>query len=118
MGVGRSRVAFLVAAHPHTTAPGPTDISGGQCDVHQRAVRAVVVISPNQPLLISEHGPPSRAALLGLRYPFGRLADLIRRQTCDLRRLVKAVLLAATAFSKSLVEAAMKALSVQPFSLM
>ena len=73
MGVGRPRIAFLVAAHAHAAAARPADIAGRQRHVHQRAVGAVVVVAPDQALLVGEHGAPPRAALLGLRDPLGRL---------------------------------------------
>ena len=64
MRVGGPRIAFLVAAHAHAAAAFAADIAGGERDVHQRAVGAIVVVAPDQALLIGEHRPPPRAALL------------------------------------------------------
>ena len=94
MGVGRPRIALLMAAHADAAAAGPADIAGRQRDVHQRAVGAVVVVAPDQPLLVGEHGAPPRAALLGLGDPFGGLADLVDGETGDPRRFFEARLVA------------------------
>ena len=67
MGVGRPRIAFLVAAHAHAAAAGTADIAGRERDVHERAVGAVVVVAPDQALLVGEHRAPARAALLWAR---------------------------------------------------
>ena len=63
-------------------------------DVHQRAVGAVVVVAPDQPLLVGEHRAPAGAALLGLRDPFGGLPYLIDSEAGEARRLFEARLVA------------------------
>ena len=90
MGIRWPRIAFLVPAHAHAAAAGAADVAGRQRHVHQRAIGAVVVVAPDEPLLVGEHRAPPRAALLRLRDPFGRLADLIDGQAGDLRRLLEA----------------------------
>ena len=79
-----------MSAHAHAAAAGSADIAGRKRDVHQRAVGAIVVVAPDQALLVGEHGAPARAALLRLRDPFGGLPDLIDRQAGDPCRLFKA----------------------------
>ena len=74
MRVGRPRIAFLMAAHADAAAAGTTDVAGRQRHVHQRAVGAVIVVAPDQALLVGEHGAPPRLPCLRLRNPFRRLA--------------------------------------------
>ena len=83
MRVGRTRIAFLMAAHADATAARPADIAGRERDIHQRAVGAVVVVAPDQALFVGEHGPPTRIARLGLRDPFGGFADLVGSKARD-----------------------------------
>ena len=65
MGIRRPRVAFLVAAHAHAAAARTADVAGRERDVHQRAVGAIVVVAPDQALLVGEHGAPARVARFG-----------------------------------------------------
>ena len=90
MRVGRTRIAFLMSAHPDAAAARPADIAGGERDVHQRTVGAIVVVAPDEPLLVGEHRAPTRVARLRLSDPFGGLADLIDRQTRDLGCVLEA----------------------------
>ena len=90
MCIGGPRVAFLVTAKPHATAPRPADVAGRKRDVHQRPVGAVVVVAPDQPLLVGEHRAPTRAARLRLRNPLCRFPDLVGRQPGDAGRLLDA----------------------------
>ena len=118
MGVGWTRVAFLVAAHAHAAATGPADVAGGQRDVHERGIGAIVVVAPDETLLVAEHGAAT-LAVLGFGDPGGGLDDVLGFEAGDLPPHPRAmVLLAATTLSKSLVEADMNALSCQPFSAM
>lgn len=80
MGVGGAGVSFLVPAEAHAATSRPTDVAGGESDIHERAVGAVVVVAPDQALLIGEHGAAARIAVLGRRYPLRRLADLVDRE--------------------------------------
>ena len=90
MSVGGARVAFLVAAEAHAAAAGPTDVAGRERDVHERAVGAVVVVAPDQALLVGEHRAPAGTARLRLRDPFRRFADLVGREPGDAGRLLDA----------------------------
>ena len=74
MGIGGPRITFLVAAHAHAAAARTPDVAGRERDVHERAVGAVVVVAPDQALLVGEHRAPPSAAFL-------RLSDPLRR-TC------------------------------------
>ena len=86
--VGRARIALLVAAHAHAAAAGPADIAGGERHVHQGPVGAVVVVAPDQALLVGEHGPPP-LAVLGLGDPVRRLLDLVDGEAGDFGRLLQ-----------------------------
>ena len=99
-GIVGPRIAFLMAAHAHAAAAGSPDIAGRKRDVHQRAVGAIVVVAPDQALLVGEHRAAAGAALLRLRDPFGGLPDLIDSEAGDARRVFEARLVAG----KRLVE--------------
>ena len=88
-GHRRPDVAFLMAAHAHAAAAGPADIAGGERHVHERRVGPVVVVAPDQALLVAEHRPPP-LAVLGLGDPGGGLDDVVGRQAGDLRRVLEA----------------------------
>ena len=70
MSVGGPRIAFLMATHSHTASARPADVASRQRDIHQRSVGAVIIVSPDQPLLVGEHGAAARASLLRLGDPF------------------------------------------------
>ncbi len=72
MGIGGTHIAFLVAAHAHAAAAIATDIAGGERDVHERGIGAIVVVAPDQAFLVGEHGA-STLAVLGLGDPGRRL---------------------------------------------
>ena len=102
MGVGRAGIALLVAAEAHAAAAGTADVAGRERHVHQRAVGAVVVVAPDQALLVGEHRAAPGTAGLRLRDPLRRLADLVDRQPGDRAPPLRGVvLLPATALSKS-----------------
>ena len=75
--IRRSRITFLMAAHPNAAAARSADVAGGERYIHQSAIGAVVVVSPDQALLVGEHGAPAGATCLWLRDPFSGLANLI-----------------------------------------
>jgi hypothetical protein len=89
MRIGWTRIALLVATQPDAAAARATDVAGGQRDVHERLIYPVIVIAPDEALRVSDHGPPSVAALLRLRDPGRRLADVIDWQSGDPRRLLE-----------------------------
>ena len=93
-----------MAAHADAAAAGPADIAGRQRDVHEGAVGPVIVVAPDQPLLIGEHRPPARAALLGLGDPARRLADVLRLKTRDAAASSMPTLFAASISSKPVVD--------------
>src|SRR5262249_8507693 len=76
-GIRRPRITLLMTPHPHTSATRTPDVSSSERDVHKSAVGAVIVVTPNQALLIGEHGASSRPALLWLSDPGRGLGDLI-----------------------------------------
>ena len=90
MTVAGPHVTLLVAAETHHAASGPPDISGRQREVHQRSVGAVVVVAPDQALLVGEHGPPARSIAFGFGDPPCRCLDVLDREPGNLRRLFKA----------------------------
>ena len=53
--VGRARIPFLMPAHPHAATARTSDIARGERDVHESAVRPVVVVTPDEALLVCEH---------------------------------------------------------------
>jgi hypothetical protein len=59
------------------SAARPADIASRQRNVHQGLIGAVIVVAPDESLFVSEHGAPTGAALLGLRDPGGRFADVL-----------------------------------------
>ena len=78
-----------MAAHAHAAAARPADIAGRERDVHQRAVGAVVVVAPDQALLVGRTscGVARRPAWAARSIrPIG---DLIDREPGDLRRLLE-----------------------------
>ena len=75
-----------MAAHPDAAAAFAAHIAGGERDIHQRCVGAVVVVAPDQALLVGEHGAPT-LSLLGFGDPSCRLAYLVDCQTGDLGSL-------------------------------
>src|SRR5208282_4466117 len=76
-------ISFLMTAHADAAPAGATDIAGRQSDVHECAVGPVIVVAPDQALLIGEHRPPAGAALLGFGNPARSLADVLRPKTRD-----------------------------------
>src|SRR6185369_1715618 len=74
-------------AHANTAAAWPTDIAGRQRHIHKGTIGAIVVVAPDEPLLIAEHGAPTLATLLRHRDPFRSLDDLFGFQTGDLGSL-------------------------------
>src|SRR5258708_9993086 len=75
--------------HANAAAAGTPDIAGGQCHIHKRAVGAVVVVAPDEVLLIRKLGTPARIALLRLGNPLRRLAELVGGEAGDPRRFVE-----------------------------
>ena len=94
MGVGRAGIALLMPAEADAAAAGTPDVARGERHVHQRTVGAVVVVAPDQALLVGEHRAAPRSACLRLGDPFRRLADLVDGQAGDPRRLLEARLVA------------------------
>ena len=75
--VRRATVALLVAAHPdHARAP-TAHVMGSQHQVHQGRLDAVIVVTPDDALLVAVHGPGRVAGGLGLVGPFRRLDQLV-----------------------------------------
>src|SRR6267142_4897082 len=81
--------------HANAAAAGTPDIAGGQRHVHKRAVGAVVVVAPDEALLIGKHGAPAWIAFLRLGNPFRGLADLVGGEAGDAGRLVEADIIGA-----------------------
>src|SRR5690606_10866808 len=90
MGVARAHIALLVAAETDAAAARLADVAGGERDVHQRAVGPVVVVAPDQALLVADHGAATLAAVLRHGDPLGRLDDVGGVETGDLRRFLDA----------------------------
>ena len=82
-GIGRTGVALLVAAHAHDASPAPADIARGQHHVDQRRLDQVVVVAPDDALLIGVHRARAVSGCLGLVGPFGRLPQLGHRNAGD-----------------------------------
>ena len=57
-------------------AAEPTDVAGRQRHVHQRAIGAVVVVAPDDALLIGEHRAAPLPPSFGIRDPLCRLDDV------------------------------------------
>ena len=94
VGVRGSHVAFLVTAHANAAAAGTADVARRQRDIHQGAVGPVIVVAPDQPLLVGEHRAIARAAVLRFADPLGGGSNLVDSEPCDLggvfeRRLVR-----------------------------
>ena len=81
--VGRARIPFLMPAHPDAATARTSDISRGECNVHESAVRSVVVVTPDKALLVGEHRTASGTTLFRLGDPFCRFSDLVDRKPCD-----------------------------------
>ena len=79
----RTGIAFLVPAHAHAAAAGPADVAGGKRDVHQRGIGAVVVVAPDEALLVAEHGAAA-LAVLWFGDPGGGLDDVLGLEAGDL----------------------------------
>ncbi len=79
-----------MTAHADASAARPSDVAGGERDIHKRAVGTVVVVAPDEALLIGEHRPATPAALLRLGDQGCGLADVVGLQPGDLCRFVDA----------------------------
>ena len=83
-----------MTAHANATAAGTADIARRQRDIHQGAVGTVVVVAPDQALLVGEHRAVARAAVLWFPDPLRGGSNLIDREPGDFggvfeRRLVR-----------------------------
>ena len=87
-GIVGAHVAFLVAAEADNAAAHLADVAGRERDVHEGAVGPVVVVAPDEALLVAEHHAAALAALFRHCDPFGRLDDIGGVQAGDLGRLV------------------------------
>ena len=88
--VRRPDVAFLVPTEAHAAAAWPADVAGGERQVHDGRIGPVVVVAPDQPLLVAEHRPAPLAAFLRLGDPVGRLDDVVGVEARDPGRFLKA----------------------------
>src|SRR5260370_35802642 len=75
--------------HANAAAAGTPDVAGRQRHVHKGAVGAVVVVAPDEALLIGKHGAPAWIAFLRLGNPFRGLADLVGGEAGEWGRLVE-----------------------------
>src|SRR5258706_13992276 len=76
--------------HANAAAAGTPDVAGRQRHVHKGAVGAVVVVAPDEALLIGKLGAPAWMAFLRLGNPFRGLADLVGGGAGDAGRLGEA----------------------------
>ena len=95
-GIVGAHVAFLVAADANAAAARTSDVAGRERNVHQRAVGMVVVVAPDQALLVGEHSPSPRAAVFWFADPFRGLAISARFRPVIFAASSRLVLLAAT----------------------
>src|SRR5258708_40319036 len=97
-----------MAAHADTAPTGTPDIAGGQSHIHKRSIGAVVVVAPDEALLIGKPGTPPNIAFLRLGNPFRGLADLVGGEAGDSGCLVDADLIGRACllegFGRSLAE--------------
>ena len=90
-----------MTAHADAAPAGAADIAGRQRNVHEGAVGPVIVVAPDQALLIGEHRPPASAALLGFGDPARSLADVVRLETRDPGGFIDADLVRGEHFVKA-----------------
>ena len=83
MGIRRPHIAFLVTAETAHAAAFAADIAGGERNVHQRADGAIVVVAPDDALLVGGHAFAARAIIFRLGDPFGGLDDVGFRDAAD-----------------------------------
>ena len=90
MRIGWAHIAFLVAAHADAAAAWPADIAGRERNVHQRPVGAVVVVAPDQALLVGEHRAPAAPPSFGSAIHAAALTMSSGRSPVISRRLLEA----------------------------
>ena len=90
-----------MTAHADAAPAGAADIAGRKRDVHEGTVGPVIVVAPDQALLIGEHRPPAHAALLGFGNPARSLADVLRLETRDAGGFIDADLVRGEHFVKA-----------------
>lgn len=76
MGVRGAVIALLVATQTAAPAALAAHVAGGQADVEQAADGTIVVVAPDDALLIAGDAFAAAAVFLGLGDPFGSLDDL------------------------------------------
>ena len=101
VGIGWTRIALLVSAEPNDAAAGASDIAGREREVHDGAVGAVVVVPPDDALLVAEHRAAPLAAGLRLGDPLRRFDDVFGLRPVIFAASSIEVRLAATAEVKS-----------------
>ena len=83
MGVGGAVVALLMPTQTADPAAFTADVAGRKPDVHQGADGAVVVVAPDDALLVGRHRLAAAAVVLGLGDPFRRLGQIGLADTAD-----------------------------------
>ena len=87
MAFGRAEISLLVTAKSAGTTTFAANVTGCQRDVHQRADRAVIVVAPDDALLVAGHAFAAAAVIMRLGNPFGRLLDVGGLNATDFRCL-------------------------------
>src|SRR5664279_6033214 len=86
----RARVALLVAAHPDAAGTASTaDVVGRDRQVKERGLDEVVVVAPNNALLIGVHRTGTGSVGLGLVGPISGLSELIHGNASGPRALLQ-----------------------------
>jgi hypothetical protein len=89
-GVGRARVALLMAAHAHHAGAAPSNVVRGVHKVDQGRLDEIVVVAPDDALLVGMAGTRRMTRCLRLVGPVRRLPQLLHRNAGDLAALLQA----------------------------
>jgi hypothetical protein len=82
-----------MTAHADAPAAGPTNIAGRERNVHEGAIGPVIVVPPDEALLVSKHRPPAGATLLGFGDPARGLSNILGFEACDASSLIDGYLI-------------------------
>ncbi len=88
VSIGRTRIALLMASEPNNAATRTADVAGRKRQVYDGAVGAVIVVAPDDSLLVAEHRASAFAAGFWFGNPLGCFDDIVGLEPGNLNRIV------------------------------